>query len=179
VPHPTEHPDDPHQDDEVEDADHEQEDAGHARSDHTGQLVQQGSVVGHLAGQALDPPREQRSQHEHDRRVAQREEESDAERPLTVAHQLAGRVVDRGDVVGVKGVPHAERVRRDPDPEPEHGAVAEGELRRHDESEQQPEADDVERGDRGEQTGGPPPLCGRQRVLDAAASVTPRCGVPA
>ena len=130
-------------------------------------LVQQGSVVGHLAGQALDPPREQRSQHEHDRRVTQREEESDAERPLTVAHQLAGRVVDRGDVVGVEGVPHAERVCRDPDSEAEHGAVAEGELRRHDESEQQPEADDVERGDGGEQTGGPPPLGGRQRVLDA------------
>jgi hypothetical protein len=35
-----------------------------------------------------------------------------------LAHQLAGGVVDRGDVVGVEGVPHAQRVRGEPEPTP-------------------------------------------------------------
>ena len=33
--------------------------------------------------------------------------------PLAVGHQLAGGVVDGGDVVGVEGVPHAEGVGGD------------------------------------------------------------------
>ena len=45
-----------------------------------------------------------------DRRVAEREKESDADRPLALLHQLAGRIVDRGDMVGVDGVAQAERV---------------------------------------------------------------------
>ncbi len=48
---------------------------------------------------------------EHDRRVAEREEEPGAERPLAVLQELAGGVVDRRDVVGVERVPQPERVR--------------------------------------------------------------------
>ena len=47
--------------------------------------------------------------------MAQREEESDGEGALPVAHQLAGGVVDGGDVVGVEGVPQAQGVGRQPD----------------------------------------------------------------
>ncbi len=39
----------------------------------------------------------------------------DAQRPLALAHQLAGRVVDRRDVVGVERVAQAERVGGHPD----------------------------------------------------------------
>lgn len=36
------------------------------------------------------------------------EEEADADGPLALLHQLAGYVVDRGDVVGIDGVPKTE-----------------------------------------------------------------------
>ena len=42
---------------------------------------------------------------DHDRRVPEREEESDRDGTLVLLHQLAGRVVDRGDVVRVDRVP--------------------------------------------------------------------------
>ncbi len=48
--------------------------------------------------------------------MPEREEESGAERPLSLLEQLAGRVVDRRDVVGVEGVPQAERVREQAEP---------------------------------------------------------------
>ena len=40
--------------------------------------------------------------------------------PLAVGHQLAGGVVDRGDVVGVERVPHAQGVGGDAQPDAEH-----------------------------------------------------------
>src|ERR671911_629563 len=49
-------------------------------------------------------------QREHDRRVTEREEEPHAERALSVLQELARRVVDRGDVIDVKGVTKPERV---------------------------------------------------------------------
>ena len=67
-------------------------------------------------------------------RVAEREEEPHAERPLAVAHQLARRVVDRADVVGVEGVAHAERVGRDADADAED-AASELQVLRRDEAE--------------------------------------------
>ena len=72
-------------------------------------------------------------------RVAEREEEPDAQRPLAVAHQLARRVVDRADVVGVEGVAHAERVGGDADADAED-AAPELQVLRRDEAEEQPEA---------------------------------------
>ena len=49
----------------------------------------------------------------------------DAHRPLAFGHQLARRVVDRGDVVGVERVPQPERVGRQPEPDGEHARAAE------------------------------------------------------
>ncbi len=43
--------------------------------------------------------------------MAQREEEADPNRLVAVLKQLAGRVVDGRDVVGVERVPQPERVR--------------------------------------------------------------------
>jgi hypothetical protein len=50
---------------------------------------------------------------EHDTRVPEREEEADAERLVlvVVGEELARRVVDRRDVVGVERMPQPERVR--------------------------------------------------------------------
>jgi hypothetical protein len=42
--------------------------------------------------------------------VPEREEEADTHRALPVLQQLAGGVVDRGDVIGVERVPEAEGV---------------------------------------------------------------------
>ena len=67
----------------------------------------------------------------HDRRVAEREEEADAERPLALLQQLPGRVVDRRDVVRVEGVAQAEGVR-------EHAEAGERRIRARVPDEQAP-----------------------------------------
>ncbi len=56
-------------------------------------------------------------QHEHDGRVAEREEEPDAERPPAFLQQEAHGVVDRGDVIGVERVAQAEHVRDEAEPD--------------------------------------------------------------
>ena len=53
---------------------------------------------------------------EDDARVAEREEEADAERALALREHLPRRVVDRRDVVGVEGVSEPERVGQCPEP---------------------------------------------------------------
>ena len=50
-----------------------------------------------------------RQQH-HDRRMAEREEEADPDRPLALLHELARDVVDRRDMIGVDRVAQAERI---------------------------------------------------------------------
>ena len=112
-----------------------------------------------------EPDREQ----EDDARVAEREEEPHAQRPLAVAHQLARRVVDRADVVGVEGVAHPERVGRDADPDAED-AASQSQVLRRDEAEQQAEADDVEGNDHEGEPGSAPPLGRRERARDADPS---------
>ncbi len=52
-------------------------------------------------------------------RVAEGEPEADRDRALAVRHELAGGVVDGGDVVRVEGVPHTEGVRGQPQPDAE------------------------------------------------------------
>ena len=58
-----------------------------------------------------------------DGRVAEGEKHSDPDRPLAALHQLAGRIVDRGDVVGVDGVPQPESIGEESRPE-QHGIAA-------------------------------------------------------
>jgi hypothetical protein len=43
--------------------------------------------------------------------VPKREEESDGDGALTLVHELSGRIVDGGDVVGIDRVSQAEAVR--------------------------------------------------------------------
>ena len=82
----------------------------------------------------------------------EREEEADAERPLPLAHQLARRVVDRPDVVGVEGVAQPERVGGDADPEPEDPARPEAVVVGHHHGEQDEEADHVQPADHRRET---------------------------
>ena len=77
-----------------------------------GSRVQRRAVVLRLAGQRRHAEREEQRKHEDDRRVPEREEEADAQRPLALAHELARRVVDRRDVIGVERVAQPQRVRR-------------------------------------------------------------------
>ena len=63
-----------------------------------------------LLAERPDAEVQQHREREHDAGVAEGEEEPDGQRPLALGDQLAGGVVDRGDVVGVEGVPHAEGV---------------------------------------------------------------------
>ena len=100
-----EHPVDVDQDDEVDDPDDEQEDRRDARPDQPADLRNAGMSLTKPAESAISD-----RQGDDDRRVAEREEEPDADRPLAVLHQLAGGVVDGRDVVGVDGVAEPEGV---------------------------------------------------------------------
>ena len=106
--------------------------------------MQRRAAVLHRAGERPQADREQEREHEHDGRVTEREEEADAERTPAVGQQLARRVVDRRDVVGVERVTEAERVGRDSEPEPEHAPPTDPEVVRHDQREQEEEADRVQ-----------------------------------
>ncbi len=117
--HLAEHLDDPEQDHDVDRGDHVEEGAGDERADPVGHLVQVRAVVLDRPVERADADREQEREREHDRRVPEREPEADAQRALALAHQLARRVVDRRDVVGVERVPQPERVRRHADPDRE------------------------------------------------------------
>jgi hypothetical protein len=68
---------------------------------------------------------------EYHRGMAQGEEEPDRKRSLPAAHQLAGGVVDRRNMIGVKRVPKAQGVGGQPDPKTE-GFVAQAEVVRGD-----------------------------------------------
>ncbi len=64
------------------------------------------AVLRHRPGGGRDHQR----QDDDDRRVAHREEEADADRATAAQQHQPGGVVDRCDVVGVEGVPHAQDV---------------------------------------------------------------------
>ena len=85
----------------------EQERAGDRGADVAAEVLEAGDP----RVDRLRRDREAGGEREDDRRVAEREEEADAHRALAVLQELARRVVDRGDVVGVEGVTQAERVR--------------------------------------------------------------------
>ena len=95
-------------------------------------MVQLRGIVLDRPDDGPDPGRQQQRQPEHHRRVAQREEESDGKGALPVAHQLAGGVVDGGDVVGVEGVPQAQGVGRQPDTNAKRLAAQAKPCRLHD-----------------------------------------------
>nr|WP_244100357.1 hypothetical protein [Burkholderia ambifaria] len=78
--------------------------------------------------------------------MTERKPESDARRPLAFTEQFARGVVDRRDVVGVKRMPHAQRVRRHAGADAE-SAGADTEMVRNDERKQRTPADDVQNDD--------------------------------
>ena len=99
----------------------EEEHAGHGGAEDAGDLLQRGGVVLDLPGQRPHAEREQRAparRRSMEWPEARTRSRRDSGR-LPVGHQLAGGVVDGGDVVGVEGVPHAERVRRHAEPDAE------------------------------------------------------------
>ena len=100
----------PAQHGQVERRDQQQEEARDAGPDDVRGLLQVRVVVLELLAQAADAEVQQDGQHEHHAGVPEREEEPGRQRSLALTDQLAGGVVDGGDVVGVEGVPHAERV---------------------------------------------------------------------
>ena len=68
------------------------------------------ALVLHRSHDRAHADREQERQPEHDAGMAQREPETGGQRAGALADQLAGGVVDHGDVVGVERVPHSEQV---------------------------------------------------------------------
>jgi hypothetical protein len=167
APHVAQDAQDPDEDDQVECRDHVEEGARDPRADQSCGGVQGRAVVLDLAGQRANSEREEQRQREDHGRVPEREEEPDAQRPLAVVHELARRVVDGGDVVGVEGVAQPEGVRREPHAGGEGATGAEAEVVRHDDAEEQAEADHVQRDDRSGQAARTRPLDRCQRGPDA------------
>ena len=103
--------------DQVQDPDQREERRPRRRADQPGRPVQRRAVV-------LDRAAQRRGRrHDEDRRARTRSSSARARRRTRRSAGAArrssasGRVVDRADVVGVEGVPHAERVRGDADAE--------------------------------------------------------------
>jgi hypothetical protein len=105
-PYALEEPVHAHQHEEIDDRDANQEEHRHQRADHAADLDQPGEA---LLQTARSQSNDQRGG-KHDRGVAEREEEADCDRPLALLHQLAGDVVDRGDVIRVDRVPQSEAI---------------------------------------------------------------------
>ena len=111
-----------------------------------------------LAGKRLHTRGQQQSKAADDRRMAEGEPETHRERlagvlgahaggppRFVVGHQLPGRVVHCGDVVGIERVPEPERVGENPHAHVEDGVVAaEVVVVRHDQPEQDAEAGHVQ-----------------------------------
>ena len=124
---------------------------------------------------AFDADRKHQRECEYHRRMAQGEEEPDRKRSLPVAHQLAGGVVDRRDMVGVKCVPQPQGVGGQPDAQTE-GFAAHAEMVRGDERGQGDPADQVQGHDHPHHGGDASPLrtaqqdahCGQPRGVGIA-----------
>ena len=130
--HPAEHPGDADRGHEVHQPDRHQEHPGHERADQTQGLSDGGIAVLDHTGDRAHTQDQQQGCGEDDRRVPQGEPEPRGDRRPPLTDELARGVVDRGDVVGVEGVPHAEHVRGQADAHAEDvGAAEPVGLRRH------------------------------------------------
>jgi hypothetical protein len=105
----------PHQTDEDGSVERGEQVEERRRHDRPDDRARGGEALLHARG-SLGRERDPEGQREHDRRVAEREREADAERAAALLHQVAGRVVNRRDVVGVERVPDAEQVGGQPGP---------------------------------------------------------------
>src|SRR5262249_5030093 len=100
------HPPDAHDDREVQQRDHIEERARDERSDHTADALE--AIL--EARRCLRGDGNADRHQEYDRRVAERKEQANREWSLALLQQVARRIVDRRDVVGVERVSQAERV---------------------------------------------------------------------
>jgi hypothetical protein len=82
----------------------------------------------HGAGQCLRSEGKEQCRPENNGRVAQREPEAYPKRGLSLADQLAGGVVDDGDVVGVERVPYPEQKGGNAQADPVYASAAQGEV---------------------------------------------------
>ena len=105
----------PHEPDEhrpVERREQVQERRGHQDPDHPAEVREAGlEADGGLRREGDD-----QGQREHHGGVAEGEGETDTQRVPALLHEVAGRVVDRRDVVRVERVPHPEQIGREPRP---------------------------------------------------------------
>ena len=94
------------QNDQVRYRDNEQEQCRGRGADHAADLATGGEAVGQRCRRQCDRDRSD----QHHRRMAEREEQADCHRSLSLLHQLACDVVDGGDVIGIERVPQPERI---------------------------------------------------------------------
>ena len=146
--------------------------AGDPGADQVGRVVERRAAVLDRTAQGPEPDRKQSGKREHDRRMAEREEEPDAQGSFAIGHQLPRRVVDRRDVIGVEGVTETERVGGEADPDREGAGGAERVVMRRNERDQDEEAERVEPDHDRHHRGDAPPLLGSQRRTHAPP---PRC----
>ena len=145
--HPTEDLRDPHHGEQVRQSDEDEEGARDDGADQAQRLQQRRTLVLHRAHDRTNSDRQQERQAEHDAGVAQGKPETCGQRPRALADQLAGGVVDYGDVVGVERMPHPEQVGRHPESDAEDARRSQRDvLRRHPEDQHAP-AKYVERQD--------------------------------
>lgn len=109
-------------------------------------------------------------QREHDRRVTEREEEPDAQRALSVLQELACCVVDRGDVIDVRGVTKPEHVG-------ERTQASESRMIARVKPEQAP-PEEMQQQDPAAEADHPAALGARQPPTSGRAPHSPRAGDP-
>jgi hypothetical protein len=95
------------QDREVHACEHQQEGRRHRGAERAAEFAERVEALAQRERGQRDAER----RGDHDRRMAEREEQADRDRPPAVVHQLAGRDVDRRDVIGVHRMTQPEPVR--------------------------------------------------------------------
>ena len=132
---------------EVHQADDDEERAGGDRAHRAERALEGGPVVLHRVGEGAYADRQQEAEPEDDARVTHPEPEARRRGGGAVPDQLAGRVVDGRDVVGVEGVAGAEQEGGDAQADTEDTRAAHVEPLGRDDRDQHSPAERVEHDD--------------------------------
>jgi Fur family transcriptional regulator, ferric uptake regulator len=127
--------------------------------------VQSRALIAHLAIDRSNPDAEQDGERKDDGRVAEREEEANAEWPLAFTHEFPGGVVDGSDVVGVKGMTHPKSQGKNSCTETEYVGLGESIVVR-DRGKEQNEAENEESADEQEHPANAHPLIRTERAVE-------------
>ena len=155
-------PVDPHnveEDQEIEDSNQDEEDTGDACADDASDVLHLAIALDHALDDELDRQAKCQRNQKDNGRVPQREEEANPHWLLAVLQEFASRVVDRRDMVSVKGVPQAKGVRQSA--ETKHRRVA-----RRDIEQQDAPANDVQEQCNDEERTKPPSLTRVESLLN-------------